>query len=177
MLRSVMLIAAFILAFAWLRKDESLLLLQQLKYGTPRTVCVRGTQVVVEPPWVIDLIYGGENTLPKVFGVLPVPVHFTELKDESPQVLLRSATNKGILSIHPGRARRPREDLLASCQASSFCSIGRSTFSNREEVIQIEAGMTTWITYVDRNVMIGLSGIPVEDARGVRITRCTDPEP
>lgn len=173
LLRLVLFITVVGLILIWFRKDESLRLFQEIKYGNPRTVCIDGTQIAFESRWIIDFIYKGKQGSSLLFGLLPIPVELTELKGDTPQVLLRStSSHEGALSIHLGAPNLPREELAAKCLASSFCSLDKSKFGDGADVMQVIAGTTTWVTYLDRKIMIGVSGMSLNEPTGVRISSC-----
>jgi hypothetical protein len=168
----VLLLATLALILIWISRDESLRFLQKSKYGTPRTICIDGTRIAFESEWIIDVIYKGEQGSPLLFGLLPIPVELTELKGETSQVLLRSTAHEGTLSIHVGGPNLSREKLVASCSANSFCSLGKSKFGQNADVMQVVVGATTWVTYLDQKIMIGVPSKSLNGLTGVQISSC-----
>lgn len=172
LLQFVLFLTTLSLILIWFSRDESLRFLQESKYGNPRTICIDGTRIVFESQWIIDVIYGGKQGSSLLFGLLPIPVGLTELKGDTPQILLRSMTHEGTLSIHLGGPNLPKEELIASCLASSLCSLDKSKFGDNADVMQVVAGTTTWVTYLDQKIMIGVPSTSLKGLIGVQILRC-----
>lgn len=171
-LQAVLVFAIVGLSLLGFNTDESLRLLQKGKYGDPRSICLQGTQIVVDSKWIIDFIYRGTSGSPLLFGLLPVPVKFTKLEGDIPEILLRSLRNRETVSIHFGAPNLPQEKLVANCLASSFCSLEKSRFGGGADVMQVVSGPTTWITYLDRKIMVGVRNAVLDEITGVHISSC-----
>lgn len=161
------------LPLLWFSRDESLRMLQEGKYGDARTICMEDIRIAFERQWIIDWIDRGKQGSPLLFGLLPIPVEFTERQGKTPQILLRSLENGGRISIHLDAPNLPRGKLVANCSASSFCSLEKSRFGGDAEVMQVVAGPTTWITYLDQRIMVGVEKAAFKGITGVQISSCT----
>lgn len=147
---------------------------QKMKYGDPRIICIDNVQIKAKSDWMISLVYKGKGTYPKLYGVLPIPKNLSNLDVDKPQVTLRHKTALGTFSMHLNETRLSKEELKAECLVNSFCSIKKSKLNDGAEVMEVIAGSTVWITYLDRKVMLGIDNSLLDQLKGLEISSCTN---
>ena len=147
-------------------QDSALLILQKIRFGSIRRVCLASNlPVVFREPWRVEVLDRGGENWPEIFGIFPIPRSFTHLPGAMPQLLLKSTTNHGAVSIHLVSASEKEESstILSRCASKSICSRQNLYFETAIDSIQIQTGQTIWVTAIDKPLMIGLTdAIPEE---------------
>lgn len=107
-----------------LSTDRGLRFLERVRFGTPSQVCVGSRSVQFSDDWLLELWYEPGRQTVQLFGLIPIPKQWTEVKSEQWLATFRSLEKEGVgVSWHVTSSKLPPEILSQNCSASTACQI------------------------------------------------------
>jgi hypothetical protein len=158
---------------AWLAREPALLAAQELKYGTPRSLCVDGVGVAMDSGWVIERVLTEHAVTGSLYGLLPLPAEWLSGNQDASSVSLRRRAGGGVLSVDVLELPTSRPLQIDLCRRRGSCEVRQMALGAPADAVHYtNASNSSLMYYLDRPVTLRLHNLGADQLQGVRLSHC-----